>query len=260
MKKKLFFIILLFLLVNTSSPTFSITFTSIDNLSKEKNNKTIDDNIQQEKKENPSNQIIEEINTVAKEKESVNNPLNKLVLVNKEQGLPSEFIPEDLVVPNIPFAFAGDHPKKKIRIVAAKALEKLFAKAKEDNIELVGVSGYRSFNRQKEIFDYNARLKGVEAANQYSAKPGHSEHQTGLAMDVSSSAVNYDLVEEFGETEEGRWLSKMAPEYGFIIRYPKGKENITGYQYEPWHLRYVGVEHAKKIAYNDSTLEDYLYS
>jgi len=259
MKKKLVFIILLLLLVSKSSPTSSITFIPIDNLSKEDNNKIKDDNLKEKNKESSSKQPLKEIRPIAKKQTELNNPLNKLVLVNKKQGLSAEFTPEDLVVPDIPFAFAEDHPKKQMRAVAAQALERLFARAKAEQVELVGVSGYRSFKRQQEIFSHNARLKGVEAANQYSAKAGHSEHQTGLAMDVSSPTVNYELVEEFGETKEGRWLSKMAPEYGFIIRYPKGKEEITGYQYEPWHLRYVGVKHAKRIAYNQSTLEDYLY-
>jgi len=258
MKKKRFFLIILLLLVSTSSPNYSINFNSINDLSKDKTNEKINNNSKQKDKDTPIKQTDKEIND-DQEKNPINNPLNKLILVNKEQGLPSEFVPDDLVIPNIPFAFEGYHPKKQMRAVAAKALERLFIKAKEEKIDLVGVSGYRSFNRQEEIFNYNARLKGIEEANQYSAKAGHSEHQTGLAMDVSSPRVNYDLVEEFGETTEGRWLSQMAPEYGFIIRYPKGKEDTTGYQYEPWHLRYVGVKHAKRIAYNGSTLEDYLY-
>ncbi|TDX52371.1 D-alanyl-D-alanine carboxypeptidase [Orenia marismortui] len=190
----------------------------------------------------------------------IKDPSSPLILVNKEQGLTEGFIPDDLVIPNIPFSFNENLPKKQMKKIAARAIERLFSQAKKDKIDIVGVSAYRSYQRQKDIFAYNAKKDGVTAANKYSAHAGHSEHQTGLAIDVSSPKVNYKLIEEFGGTKEGRWLQKNAPTYGFIIRYPKDKEEITGYQYEPWHLRYVGVEHALAIANKDSTLENYLYS
>lgn len=125
-------------------------------------------------------------------------------------------------------------------------------------IELAAVSGFRSYERQAAIFANAVQRKGEVEANRVSARPGQSEHQTGLAMDVSSASVGYALVEAFGETVEGKWLAQNAPKYGFIIRYPKGKEHITGYRYEPWHLRYVGVEHAMKISQRGLTLEEYL--
>lgn len=181
-----------------------------------------------------------------------------LVLVNKQHSLPADYVPANLVQPKIPFPFSEDLPKKLMRKEAATALEALFAQAKEDQIKLVGLSGYRSYQRQKEIFNYNAQKVGKEVANRTSAYPGQSEHQTGLAMDVTSAQMNYRLHSSFGDTKEGIWLAKNAADFGFIIRYPKGKEAITGYSYEPWHLRYVGTKAAKEIAENNITLEEYL--
>ncbi len=183
---------------------------------------------------------------------------DELTLVNKEHPLPPEYVPSDLVVPNVPFSFAEDHPKKQMRQEAAEALENLFAAAAKDGIHLVAVSGFRSYERQEAIFQRNASQMGEAEANRVSARPGESEHQTGLAMDVSAASVDYRLTEEFGSTEEGRWLQNNAARFGFIIRYPKEKEHVTGYQYEPWHLRYVGSSAAQTIANKALTLEEFL--
>src|SRR5699024_2862388 len=98
---------------------------------------------------------------------------------------------------------------------------------------------------------------GEEAANKYSARPGESEHQSGLTMDVTNADVGFDLIIEFGETPEGKWLQEHASEYGFIIRYPEGKEDITGYQYEPWQLWYVCCTAATESYNEGKILEDY---
>ncbi|CAM3857218.1 M15 family metallopeptidase [Cohnella lubricantis] len=188
----------------------------------------------------------------------VNNTSSILVLVDKKRNLPSDYIPEDLVVPNVKFSFSGENEKKYMRKEAAGALEELFAGAKEDGIELAAVSGYRSYKRQKVIFDANAAAKGAEVANQTSAVPGQSEHQTGLAMDISSASAKYELETTFGETEEGKWLASHAQEYGFIIRYPEGQEAITGYTYEPWHVRYLGKDVAKAVYESGLTLEEFM--
>ncbi|MCT4542935.1 MAG: M15 family metallopeptidase [Vallitalea sp.] len=180
------------------------------------------------------------------------------VLVNKERNLPSDYVPKDLVKPNIPYCFTGENEKRYLRKIAGDALEKLVAQAKEDGIKIVGVSGYRSYKKQKAIFNYNVKKRGFEKANQVSAKPGQSEHQTGLAIDVSCASLNYKLEEKLGELKEGIWLRDNAHKFGFIIRYKKGKEDITGYQYEPWHIRYVGEEYAKEIYEQDVTYEEYL--
>ena len=186
------------------------------------------------------------------------NPYDVLVLVNKEHALPEGFTPEDLVIPDVRFPFTEDLPKKQMRKVAADAMKKMFEAADKENLELFAQSGFRSFERQESIFAANVEKNGEEAANKYSARPGESEHQSGLTMDVTNADVGFDLIIEFGETPEGKWLQEHASEYGFIIRCPEGKEDITGYQYEPWHLRYVGEKAAKEIMEKGITLEEYL--
>ncbi|RZT22833.1 M15 family metallopeptidase [Fictibacillus sp. BK138] len=191
-------------------------------------------------------------------KSIVQNLDDMLIVANKERNLPEDYEPADLVVPDVPFPFKEDLPKKKLRKEAASSVELLFKAAQEQGLELLAQSGYRSYDTQVAIFAYNADQYGEHKANQTSAQPGQSEHQTGLSLDVTSPQVNYELVEKFGETKEGKWLAENAYKYGFIIRYLKGKEDITGYQYEPWHLRYVGKEHAKEIHDRGITLEEYL--
>lgn len=185
------------------------------------------------------------------------NPYDVLVLVNKDNSLPDDFLPGDLVTPDVPFPFTEDLPKKQMRQVAADALEELFAAADKEDLELFSQSGFRSFERQESIFNANVEKNGEKAANKYSARPGESEHQTGLTMDVTNAEVGFDLIIEFGDTVEGKWLKKHVADHGFIIRYPEGKEEITKYQYEPWHLRYVGEKAAKEIMDGDMTFEDY---
>ncbi|MFS0656699.1 D-alanyl-D-alanine carboxypeptidase family protein [Bacillus sp. 179-C3.3 HS] len=189
---------------------------------------------------------------------TIQNPENVLALVNKEYALPGTYKPSDLVVPKVEFSFSEDIEKRYIRKEAAKALEKLFKQAKKENFELAAVSGYRSYDRQQVIFDSEVQLKGKEKAQEVVALPGESEHQTGLAMDISSKSAGYEISEKFGETPDGKWVAKNAYKYGFIIRYPKGKEDITKYSYEPWHLRYVGKEAAKAMHDHDLTLEEYM--
>ncbi|WP_434801671.1 M15 family metallopeptidase [Robertmurraya yapensis (ex Hitch et al 2024)] len=191
-------------------------------------------------------------------KSIIQNPLNILSLVNKQFALPDYYAPEDLVRPNVAFSFGNlDIEKSYMRKEAAKHLEIMLDAAKKENIEIFAVSGYRSYERQKSVFDAKVSEAGVVAASEVVAVPGYSEHQTGLAMDVSSRSVNLELIEEFGETVEGKWLANNAHKFGFIVRYPLGKEDITGYQYEPWHFRYVGVQAATVIFEKDITLEEY---
>ncbi|MEI2368124.1 M15 family metallopeptidase [Niallia circulans] len=188
----------------------------------------------------------------------IQNPTNIVSLVNKEFGLPDGYAPKDLVRPNVEFSFGNqDIEKSYMRKEAAKALEDMFNDAKKSGITLYAVSGYRSYNRQTEVYDAEVSRVGKEKAVQAVAYPGNSEHQTGLAMDISSESANFLLTEEFGETKEGKWLKENAHLYGFILRYPKGKEKITQYEFEPWHFRYVGKKSAKDIYENDWTLEEY---
>ncbi|KIL39959.1 hypothetical protein SD70_17140 [Gordoniibacillus kamchatkensis] len=180
------------------------------------------------------------------------------VLVNKQFALPAKYEPSDLVYPDVPFIFKENIEKRKMRKEAAAALEKLFAGAGKDGISLAGVSAYRSYATQKALFNNYVKTDGEAKAKTYSAEPGHSEHETGLAIDVTGSDGKCAAQNCFGGTKEAEWLAKHAAEYGFIIRYPKGKEAITGYQYEPWHIRYVGTDMAKEIAGKGLTLEQYL--
>jgi len=188
----------------------------------------------------------------------VKNPDDLLVLVNKYRNLPADYKPKDLVIPNVRFAFQGMDEKKYMRKEAAKALEELFKAAEEEGIYLYAVSGFRSYGRQKFLFEYRAARNGFEEANKLTAYPGQSEHQTGLAMDVNCKAYGTDLKESFSQTPEGIWIKNNAHRFGFILRYPKGAEHITGYSYEPWHIRYVGKQVANEIYERGITFEEYM--
>jgi D-alanyl-D-alanine carboxypeptidase len=165
--------------------------------------------------------------------------IDGILLVNKTYGLPSDYYPD--VDPE-----AKDKVDQMIR-----------AAREEINREIIAFSGFRSYNYQKKLYNSSVETDGEEYAQRYSAKPGHSEHQTGLAFDLGGQ-MEYWLEPEFADTEEGIWLAENAHRFGFILRYPKDKEHITGYAYEPWHFRYVGEDHAKRIYEENLTLEEYL--
>ena len=185
-------------------------------------------------------------------------PDSYTVLVNKQYSLPKEYVPSDLVNdPNIPFTFSGEAERRLMRKGMAEALGRMFAAAKNDGILLAGVSAYRSYATQEALFNGYVQKDGLEKAKTYSAVPGTSEHETGLAIDVSGADGRCQAEDCFGGTKESNWIADHAAEYGFIIRYPLGKEAITGYQYEPWHLRYVGVKVAQEITAKGITLEEY---
>ncbi len=184
-------------------------------------------------------------------------PSSITVYVNKEHSLPKDYKPKELVTPNIKFNNQSYDERTLMRKQAAKAIEKLFAAAAKKGYILSGVSGYRSYTRQYEIFTNNLATKGKTHTLNYSAIPGTSEHQTGLVMDVSMKSLHFDLSDKFAETPEGKWLAKNAYKYGFIIRYPKDKADITGYAYEPWHIRYVGRGLSYYLYKHKLTLDEY---
>ncbi|MNO48162.1 D-alanyl-D-alanine carboxypeptidase [compost metagenome] len=184
-------------------------------------------------------------------------PDSVAVMVNKEYGLPENYKPTDLVYPEVRFTFKEKIEKRMMRSEAAKALEKMFAGAEDDGIYLAGVSAYRSQKTQTTLFNRYVEKDGEEMARTYSAVPGYSEHQTGLAIDVSGSDGKCAAESCFGGTKEAEWLAQHVAEYGFIIRYPEGKQDITGYKYEPWHIRYVGKDIAAYIVDKGITLEEY---
>lgn len=180
----------------------------------------------------------------------ISNPNDIDVLVNKNNKLDNKYVPTDLIMLNVKYS----NQYKYLREEAAYNFEKLSSDVSKLNYKIVAVSTYRSYIYQKELFNYYVKSKGEKKALKCSAKPGHSEHQTGLAVDVMGSNNDYD---EFEKSIEFDWMKNNSYKYGFILRYPKGKEHITGFKYEPWHYRYVGVETATKIYNNNLTLEEY---
>ncbi|MGE5381511.1 MAG: D-alanyl-D-alanine carboxypeptidase family protein [Methylocystaceae bacterium] len=178
-----------------------------------------------------------------------------LVLVNKHYSLSPEYVPADLTVPRVRFIFEEELPQRYLQTQAAAALENSFNHAEQQGVILYAVSGYRSYQRQAEIFARN-NSKSPDA-NRFSARAGQSEHQTGLAMDITNGTLG-ELSQSFGTTQEGQWVKANAARFGFIIRYPEDKEAVTGYAYEPWHIRYVGLKAARVIMDNNLTLEEYL--
>lgn len=182
-------------------------------------------------------------------------PGNKLLLVNKLYTLSPDYYPSDMVAVDGSLSTnQGLYFKRE----AYEAYLKMLADAKAEGINFCICSTYRSYEVQSILYNNAVARDGAYYANITSAYPGRSEHQTGWAVDVTSASMGYDLLQSFIDYPEGLWINNHCSEYGFIIRYPKGKTHITGYDYEPWHLRYVGVEAAKEITASGLTLEEYL--
>ena len=168
-------------------------------------------------------------------------------LINREHPLPEDYIPKNLIDIGIPFDAAPGDQKRLLEKETARAALDLIRRSHREGLNLCGISGYRSYERQKELY----------TGTSYVALPGTSEHQSGLALDVSCPQVHMELTEEFAQTPEGIWLFHHAPLYGFILRYPAGKEHITQVPYEPWHIRYVTKPLASYLALTGLTLEEY---
>ena len=179
-------------------------------------------------------------------------PASLQVLVNKRHPLhPADWTPADLTAPDVPSSRDG----LTLRAEAASALEDLVAAAKADGVELTLVSAYRSYDYQQRTYAGWVRQHGRAGADRISARPGHSEHQTGLAVDVGAGTGACTLQQCFGDTPEGRWVAEHAAEHGWIVRYPAGAEDVTGYSPEPWHLRYVGSKTAADVVRSGGVLE-----
>lgn len=192
-----------------------------------------------------------------KSQHSLDDPNSIWVIVNKLRPLPEKYLPTDLVVPNVKLGGSPLQELMHLRAEAAKALEELSAGAKQAGLELMLFSGYRTPEYQKQLYDNYVALNGQLSADQFSARPHFSEHQTGLALDLSGADGKCQAETCFAKTAEAAWLAAHAHEYGFIIRYLENKEGSTGYKYEPWHLRYVGKELAAEIARTGQTLEEF---
>lgn len=173
------------------------------------------------------------------------------VLVNKENKLEDGYIPTDLVEINYNLV----NKPIQMRSEAAEALNNMMVEGKANGLSLLLSSGYRSSDSQETLYSDEVATRG-EGIN-YVAPPGTSEHETGLAIDITSNKIGCKLEDIFDTTEEGQWLRDNAHRFGFILRYPKDKEEITGYLYEPWHFRYVGVELATELYERGITLEEY---
>lgn len=179
-----------------------------------------------------------------------------IILVNKENLLDDTFVPENLVFSEIEFLSYIE--TRNLTQEAADAAKMMFDAAKVDGITLLGASGYRSYDIQVSLFNGRAAEVGEEAASLYTAPPGASEHQTGLALDILGADYQF-LDDGFDQSESFKWLADNCAKYGFILRYLKGKEDITGFGYEPWHFRYIGdSEIAQEIMDKGITLEEYL--
>ena len=181
------------------------------------------------------------------------------LLVNREYPLPEGFVPDNLTTPDVLFPFSDTSiDKAKMTPEAGDALARLFDAAYDEaGLTLYGISAYRSYARQYTIYATNLVTQGIAHTNRYSAAPGRSEHQTGLAIDISCASEGFGLEDSFADTPEGIWVAQNAHRFGFILRYPKDKENITGYNYEPWHIRYVGTELAGQLYETGLTLDEY---
>ena len=181
------------------------------------------------------------------------NIIANLVVVNNYNKLDKNYVPKNLVKVNIPFIDSISEEEEQLEENVALQLEKLVKMASSEGINYLGTSGYRSYKSQKEIYYNRVKSQGLKKANEYVAKPGTSEHQTGLCIDLTNEDRWFVEV-----TKEAKWLKENAHKFGFILRYPKGKEDITGKKFEPWHIRYVGEDIAKYIYENNLTLEEYV--
>jgi zinc D-Ala-D-Ala carboxypeptidase len=179
------------------------------------------------------------------------------VLIDRSHPLPPDYVPEDLVTLwdyGIPTLGGGE---MLLRREAAEHLSRLVAYAAADGEELVVASAYRSYVDQQVSHARLASIYGTKAG-EMSAFPGHSQHQLGTAVDFTNAAAGYEIWQYFGNTSASWWLREHAPEHGFVLAYPPGKETETGYQWEPWHYRYVGVENAERLKESGLNLQEFL--
>ena len=178
-------------------------------------------------------------------------------IVNKSRAFANpRYQPSDLRLVSVPTLPGRSQDERSLRAVLMPDLEKLVAAAGSAGVTIYVGSGYRSYATQASLFASNVRQHGEAKANRFSSCPGHSEHQSGLAVDFGGIDRACWVEDCFERTAAGKWLAAHAHEYGFILRYPKGKEKITGYQYEPWHFRYVGRELAGALHQSGLTMEE----
>ena len=181
-----------------------------------------------------------------------------LVLVNKQYKLPSSYAPNDLVKASKSGIRRGENYY--LRNIVIPNLTEMINDAQSAGVDLSIVSGYRSYKTQIDTYNYwlNMNNGDIALVDTFSARAGHSQHQLGTVIDFSTDEINDKLGDEFSNTKASKWLSQNAYKYGFVISYPKGYENITGYKHESWHYRYIGVENAQSMINSGEILELYL--
>ena len=180
---------------------------------------------------------------------------NLMVLVNRQYAVSRDYNPTDMV--DIDGSLSTNQ-NLKVKREAYEAYLAMLEDAKKEGINFAICSAYRSYELQESLYNNSLATNGEAYTKKMFAYPGQSEHHTGYAIDVTSASMNWGLSQNYTDYPDGAWITEHCSEYGFIIRYPKGKEDITGYMYEPWHIRYVGVDAAKKITEQGITLEEYL--
>lgn len=178
------------------------------------------------------------------------------IIVSKSHPISVDYIPKPIKIPDVKTRTDKSNDEQSVRSTIETPLKNMFTAAMADGHDLMIGSGYRSAALQTVYFNNLASSVGETAANQAIARPGESEHQTGLVVDISTVSQYCYLSECFETTTDGLWLANNSHKYGFILRYPKGKEIITGYQYEPWHFRYVGIDLATALYESGLTLDE----
>jgi D-alanyl-D-alanine carboxypeptidase len=187
-----------------------------------------------------------------------NDPGSIWWVVDKHRPLPPGYEPSDLTIPNIPVRPTKTSlVERRVSQKIIPDLEAMVAAAAHDGARLQLASGYRSYALQVSMYKQNIKRFGQTEADNVSAKPGTSEHQTGFALDIGAMSRECEVQACFAGTPEGKWLAEHAYEYGFIIRYPEGKRAATGYDFEPWHLRYVGRDLAAELHLTGQTPEEF---
>lgn len=284
LKKKNFTLFVIFILLcifSLTSTTKLIINATKDNNTKDKDNKNppviekqqkkknefekiefykeeLKDRYKQYQKENPNltpKEIVTHVNIGIDNNYYENTKETKYlnqsyILVNKYNYLPENYIPENLEEIDKKYSIGG----MKLVNYAKEAFEKMASDAKKENLSIIAMSSYRSYTYQVNLYNRYKEQDGEETADTYSARAGFSEHQTGLTVDVYNGKKDYT---EFENTKEFTWMQENAHNYGFILRFPKDKTKLTGYQYESWHYRYVGKEIATYIKEKNICFEEY---
>lgn len=189
--------------------------------------------------------------------EDYNDPTSLWVVVNKDYPLTNQdYKPTDLTLMTSKSRADKGNDERSIRAAVAADFNNLIAAANAAGYDLIIGSGFRPYSLQAYYYNHYVSVSGEAEANKYSAKPGQSEHQTGLAVDLTLRSMECYLTTCFGDTSAGKWLAAHAVDYGFIIRYPADKAEITKYEYEPWHIRYIGKPLAKALQQSGLTLDE----